>query len=75
MPLPIERQPLTVEQRRQLIQDLASVEERLEAIAVLMRASYGDDSQPAIRAEETAAALQRLKWELERAQQKKQAAS
>ena len=33
-----------------------------------------DDSQVAIRADETAAALQRLKWELERAQQKRQAA-
>ena len=31
-----------------------------------MRVCYGDDSQPVIRADETAAALQRLKWALER---------
>jgi len=39
-----------------------------------MRVCHGDDSQVAIRADETAAALQRLKWELERAQQKRQSA-
>ena len=41
---------------------------------VLMRVCHGDNSQAAIRADETTAALQRLKWELERAQQKRQAA-
>jgi len=39
-----------------------------------MRVCHGDDSQAAIRADETVAALQRLKWELERAQQKRLAA-
>jgi len=39
-----------------------------------MRATYGEESQPVIRAEETAAALQRLKWVLERTQQRRQAA-
>jgi hypothetical protein len=38
----------------------------LFAILLFMRVCYGDNSQPTIRAEETAAALQRLKWELER---------
>lgn len=71
MPLPLERHPLTVEQRKQLDQDLACVEERLEAIAVLMCACHGDDSPLAIRAGEVAAALQRLKWELERTEQEK----
>ena len=75
MPLPIERHPFTVAQRKQLDQDLAWVEERLEAIAVLMCAYYGDDSPPATRAGEVAAALQRLKWELGRTEQKKQAAA
>jgi hypothetical protein len=41
----------------------------------LMRVCYGDGSQPAIRADETAAALQRLKWELERTQLRTMAAS
>ena len=75
MPLPIERHPLTVAQRKQLDQDLACFEERLEATAVLMCACYDDDSPPAIRAGEVAAALQRLKWELERTEEKKQAAA
>lgn len=75
MPLPIERHPLTVEQRNQLDKDLACVEERLEAIGVLMCACYGDDSPPATRAGEVAAALQRLKWELKRTEQKRQAAA
>jgi len=58
--------PLTDEQTVQLRHDLTFIEERLQDIALLMRVSYGDNSQPTIRAEETAAALQRLKWELER---------
>jgi hypothetical protein len=41
MPLPIERHPFTVEQRKQLDEDLAGVEERLEAIGVLMGACHG----------------------------------
>jgi len=74
MPTPIKRNPLTTEQKRQLDGDLAYVEERLRDITILMRVCYGDDSQVAIRAHETSAALQRLKWELKRAQQKRQAA-
>ena len=74
MPTPIKRNPLTTEQKRQLDGDLAYVEERLRDITVLMRVCHGDDSQVAIRADETAAALQRLKWELERTQQKRQSA-
>ena len=65
--------PLTSEQVVQLRHDLTLVEERLQDIAILMRVCYGDDSQTVIRADETAAALQRLKWELERT--KAQAAS
>ena len=74
MPLPMERYPLTAEQRRQLEQDLACIEERLEGIAVLMSACYGDYSPPATRAAEVSAALQRLKWELKRTEQKEQIA-
>ena len=74
MSTPIKRHPLTAEQKRQLDGDIADVEERLRDISVLMRVCHGEDSQAAIRADETAAALQRLKWELERAQQKRQAA-
>ena len=58
--------PLTNEQEVQLRRDLTLVEERLQDIAILMRVSFGEDSQAVIRADETAAALQRLKWQLER---------
>ena len=70
----IQRHPLTVEQRRQLDQDIAIVQERLQNISVLMHACYGDESQPAIRADEVDGALQRLKWQLERMKAKAQTA-
>ena len=57
--------PLTAEQAVKL-RDLTLVEERLRDIAILMRVCCGEESQAVIRADETAAALQRLKWELER---------
>lgn len=70
-----ERNPLTTEQKVQLRHDLTLIEEKLQDIAVLMHACYGDESPAAIRADETAAALQRLKWELERTRQKEFAAA
>jgi hypothetical protein len=71
----VDRHPLTGEQKTQLRHDLTLIEEKLQDISILMRVGYGDDSHPAIRADETAAALQRLKWELERAEQKNHAAA
>ena len=71
----IRHYPLTIEQRTQLERDLNAVQERLQNIAVLMHACYGDESQPAIRADEVGGALQRLQWELERIQRKAQAAA
>jgi hypothetical protein len=70
----IIQNPPTIEQRRQLDEDLGSIEERLQGIIVFVRGCYGKDSQAAIRADEIAGALQRLKWELERVQQKTRAA-
>ena len=75
MPLPIERYPLTLEQRTQLDEDLVCVEDRLEAITALMRACNGDDSPLVTRAGDVADALQRLKWEIGRTEQGKQAAA
>ena len=75
MPTPrVDPQPLTAEQAVQLHRDLTLVEERLQDIATLMRVCYGEDSQAVIRADETTAALQRLKWELARTKLQKQAA-
>ena len=68
------RYALTGEQDTLLRHDLTLIEEKLQDICVLMHACHGDDSQPAIRADETAASLQRLKWELERVRQKEHAA-
>jgi len=74
MSAPMKRYPLTSDQKWQLDEDLTKVDDRLQEIIILMRATYGEASQPMIRAEETAAALQRLKWVLERTQQRRQAA-
>jgi Trm5-related predicted tRNA methylase len=75
MPASRDVRPLTNDQTIQLRRDLTLVEERLQDIAILMRVCYGDDSQAVIRADETAAALQRLKWELERTKVQKAAGS
>jgi hypothetical protein len=75
MPTSIDVRPLTAEQVVQLRRDLMLVEERLQDIAILMRVCYGEDSQAVIRADETSAALQRLKWTLERTKVRAQAAS
>ena len=74
MPTSRDLSPLTAEQAVQLRHDLTLVEERLQDIAILMRICYGEDSQSVIRADETAAALQRLKWELERTKLRSKAA-
>jgi hypothetical protein len=74
MPTSTDLRPLTNEQAVQLRNDLALVEERLRDIAILMRVCHGEESQAVARADETAAALQRLKWELERTKLLKQAA-
>ena len=66
--------PLTNEQAVQLRDDLALVEGRLQDIAILMRVCFGEEGQVFARAEETSAASQRLKWELERTKLRKQAA-
>ena len=74
MSAPMKRYPLTNDQKMQLDEDLTKSTTGLQEIIILMRATYGEESQPAIRAEEAAAALQRLKWVLERTQQRTQAA-
>ena len=75
MPTPrVDPQPLTAQQAVQLRRDLTLVEERLQDIATLMRICYGEESQAVIRADETAASLQRLEWELERTKIQAQAA-
>jgi len=74
MPTSTDLHPLTPDQTVHLRHDLMLVEERLQDIAILMRVYYGEDSQAVIRADETAGALQRLKWALERTNVRAQAA-
>jgi hypothetical protein len=75
MPTSNDLHPLTNEQAVRLRRDLTLVEELLQDIAILMRVSYGEDSQAVIRADETSGALQRLKWALERTNVRALAAS
>ena len=74
MPTSADLRPLTNEQEVLLRHDLTLVEERLQDIAILMRVCFGEESQAVVRADETTAALQRLKWELERTKLRQQAA-
>ena len=66
--------PPTTEQRSDLRADLIIVEERVQNIAILMHACYGDENQAAIRADEVDGAVQRLKWALDRMKEQAQAA-
>jgi hypothetical protein len=67
--------PLTIEQRHSLDQDIADINERIQSIALWMKDCYGEGSQPAIRADQVAGALQRFKWALDREQPKAMAAT
>jgi hypothetical protein len=71
----VKLNPPTTEERKRLDQDLTDIEAKLQGIIDLMRACYGKNSQAAIRADEIGGAIQRLKWELERVQQKTRAAN
>jgi hypothetical protein len=57
---------MTIQQRQVLKQDLAELRDKLAGVVNLLRACYGENKEPFIRAEDTAAALQRLEWVLER---------
>lgn len=61
-----KRHAMTEEQRHLLEVDLADVREKLQQIASTLTACYGEQSQTAVRAEETLSAFQRLQWALER---------
>ena len=59
---------LTRQQEVQLIEGVADVEQKLQTIAILVRACYGEDSPVAARADEILGALQRFHLELEQVQ-------
>jgi hypothetical protein len=61
-----DRYPLTADQLKQTIQDVAAMVEQAEEIARLMVAAHGETDQQTIRAQEAHAALVRLQVELAR---------
>jgi hypothetical protein len=64
----MDHYPLTIEQLRQTIQDVAAMTEHAAEIAQLMLACHGESDQRTIRAQEAHAALVRFQVELGRAQ-------
>jgi hypothetical protein len=58
--------PLTTEQYRQIELDLAEMRVRADEIFHLMSAGCGESDPRTSRAEEVAAAIQRLQWAMER---------
>lgn len=56
----------TIQQHRQLDQEISGIEDTLQSLCTLVRTCFGEGSQVTIRADEIACALQRFKWELER---------
>ena len=63
------RYPLTVVQLRQLHEDLARMHSEANEITTMLTAAYGDSDERAVRASETVGAIQRLRWQIERAEQ------
>ena len=61
-----DRYPLTNDQLRQTDTDLAEMQTRAEEIWRLIAAAYGETDQRAVRADEAYAAVQRLRWVIER---------
>jgi hypothetical protein len=58
--------PLTSDQLNEMVQDLANMHLRAEEMFHLMAAGCGPSDQRTIRAEELAAAIQRLEWAIKR---------
>ena len=58
--------PMTKDQRETLDRDLSTIIERLEDIATLLRACYGEKDPQVWRARVARAAVERLLWLVER---------
>ena len=68
------RYPLTNDQLRQTDTDLAEMQTRAEEIWRLIAAAYGGDDPRAVRADEAFCAVQRLRWVIERLEERARAA-
>jgi hypothetical protein len=60
------REPLTASQSKQLMQDVAAIQELATAIEDTLGAAFGEVDSRAVRAQQVAAAIQRLEWALSR---------
>jgi hypothetical protein len=58
--------PMSADQRNDLDQSMGTITEMLEDIVGLLRACYDEQDSRTLRAEEVRAAMQRLRWVLER---------
>jgi hypothetical protein len=63
-----ERHSLTIQQLQQMARDLSQMQVLADATTQLLAATFGESDNRTIRAGEVAAAVQRLKWALERAE-------
>jgi hypothetical protein len=61
-----DHEPLSVQQLRQLHEDVAELADRAQEITTLLQASHGPEDPRAVRAQEVGAAIQRLQWAIER---------
>lgn len=61
-----EQHSLTVQRLRQMAQELSEMQAVADATMQLLAAAFGEFDNRTIRAGEAAAAVQRLRWALER---------
>jgi hypothetical protein len=57
---------MTIEQSRNLNQDLTEIKARMDHILTVLRVSFDEEDAPVFRAQEVRAAVQRLVWALDR---------
>jgi phage FluMu protein gp41 len=58
--------PLSIQQIRQVNQDVAELTDRAQEITKILLAAYGAEDPRAVRAQEVSDAVQRLQWAMER---------
>jgi hypothetical protein len=61
-----DHEPLSIRQLQQVNEDVAKLAGDAQGIAKLMLAAYGPDDQCAVRPQDICDAIQRLRWAMER---------
>ena len=62
----VDHEPLSIQQLRQVQEDVAELTDRAEKTTKHMLAAYGPEDPRVVRAQEVRAAIQRLQWAIER---------